>query len=162
MVMISPVLVIAADGAKARFFSLEFGEHYHPCLREQEALVNVFHDQKAQQLWSSPESQAGHYQEGKSSAHSYDDHRQDHKVEFDRRFVQAIADQVLPQATQLQRLLLIAEPHILGLLRDILIPVLPKTLEVSELDKNLNHLSPQEIYEYLTNQALFTSSLSLN
>jgi len=156
----SPVLVVVADGAKARFFSLEVKElvegELGPYLLEDETLVNPVQMQQGQQLWSGPESQAGHFQEGKSQAHSYDDRRRDHEVEFERRFAQSIAEQILSrvQTHQLQSLLLIAEPRILGLLREVLIPALPKALKLSELDKNLCHQKPQELYEYLASRDL--------
>jgi protein required for attachment to host cells len=158
--MMNPVLVVVADGAKARFFSLGVRERadgeLSPYLLEDETLVNPEQTQQGQQLWSGPESQAGHYQEGKGRAHSYDDRRRDHEVEFERRFAQAIAEQILGQIQthQLQSLLLIAEPRILGLLREVLIPTLPKTLKLSELDKNLCHLTPQELHEYLAERDL--------
>lgn len=154
----SPVLVVVADGAKARFFTLEVkelaGGKVGPYLLEDETLVNPDQTQAGQQLWSGPESQAGHFQEGKSQAHSYDDRRRDHQVEFERRFAQAITAQIQGQVQSLQRLLLIAEPRILGLLREVLMPTLPKALQVSELDKNLCHLTAQELHEYLAKREL--------
>lgn len=156
----SSVLVVVADGAKVRFFTLETkeGARGEPCsyLLETKTLVNPDQQQKGQQLWSGPESQAGHFQEGKSQAHSYDDRRRDHEVEFERRFAQLITEQLLSytQTAELRRLFLIAEPKLLGLLREVLLPTLPKSLTVSELDKNLCHLTPQELYEYLANKAL--------
>jgi protein required for attachment to host cells len=158
--MMSPVLVVVADGAKARFFTLEVKERARgelgSYLLEDETLVNPDQMQQGQQLWSGPESQAGHFQEGKGQAHSYDDRRRDHEVEFERRFAQSITGQILSrtQPHSLQSLLLIAEPRALGLLRKILIPVLPKALKLSELDKNLCHLKPQELYEYLAKRDL--------
>ncbi len=158
--MMSPILVVVADGAKARFFTLEVKERAGgepgPYLLEEESLVNPDQMQPGQQLWAGPESQAGHYQEGKGQAHSYDDRRRDHEMEFERRFAHSIAEQVLSrtQTHPCQRLLLIAEPRLLGLLREVLIPALPKTLKLRELDKNLCHLKPQELHAYLAERDL--------
>jgi protein required for attachment to host cells len=163
--MMNPVLVVVADGAKVRFFTLEekedVGGEFRPRLIENEALLNPEQKLPGQQLWSGAESQAGHFQEGKSQAHSYDDRRRDHEVEFERRFAQSIAEQILSQAQarQLHHLLLIAEPRLLGLLREVLKPALPKTLKLRELDKNLCHLKPQELYEYLVNRHLLSRHL---
>ena len=46
-------------------------------------------------------------------------------IEFERRFAQKIATNIahLTQVYQAQRVLLIAEPQILGLMREALIPV---------------------------------------
>jgi protein required for attachment to host cells len=151
----SPVLIVVADGTKARFFTLETAEipeyESSPYLLEDEVLVNPTQDLSGQQLWSGPKSQAGHYQEGKGSAHSYDDRRQTHEIEFERRFAQEIAGQILSrtQSHPAQQLFLIAEPRLLGLLRKVLVPSLPKTWVLSELDKNLCHLTPQELHQYL-------------
>jgi protein required for attachment to host cells len=156
----SPVLVVVTDGAKAHFFTLKMAEipeyESSPYLLEDEVLVNSDRDLSGQQLWSGPESQAGHYQEGNGPAHSYDDHRQDHEMEFERRFAQEIAAEILNrnQAHQAQQLILIAEHRLLGLLREVLIPDLPKTLKLSELDKNLCHLTAQDLQEYLANKDL--------
>jgi protein required for attachment to host cells len=158
-----PVLVVVADGAKARFFSLETAEipeyESSPYLIEDEVLVNPDQDLSGQELWSGPQSQAGHHQEGKGPAHSYDDRRQKHEMEFERRFAQEIAAEILkrPQTVQAQKLCLIAEPRLLGLLREVLIPALPKTWVLYELDKNLCHLNPQELQEYLANKDLLPS-----
>lgn len=156
----NPVLVVVADGAKARFFSLEekkgAGGELGSALCEEEALVNPAQMQQGQQMWSGPSSQAGHFQEGKGRAHSYDDRRQDHEVEFERRFAQAIAAQILSrtQTRTLDSLVLIAEPRILGILRQVLVPALPKTVKRSELDRNLCNLKPQELQEYLVQNNL--------
>jgi protein required for attachment to host cells len=158
--MMNPILVVVADGAKARFFALEekefAGGGFRPHLIENEALVNPEQRLPGQQLWSGTESQAGHFQEGKSQAHSYDDRRRDHEIEFERRFAQSITEQILSQTQtrQLRNLLLIAEPQFLGVLREVLIPALPKTLKLRELDKNLSHLKPQELHQYLANRHL--------
>lgn len=160
----SPVLVVVADGAKARFFTLEPAGIIEypsaPSLVENEVLLNPDRDLSDRQLWSSPQSQAGHFQEGKGPAHSYDDRRQKHELEFERRFAQEITDRVLNQIQlhQIRQLILSAEPRILGLLRETLTPELPKTLSMSELDKNLCHLTPHELYEYLDNRNYFSLS----
>jgi protein required for attachment to host cells len=145
---------------KSAFFALEEKEftrgEFRPHLIETEGLVNPEQKLLGQQLWAGTESQAGHFQEGKSQAHSYDDRRRDHEVEFERRFAQAITEQILSQTQTrpLHHLLLIAEPRLLGLLREVLKPALPKKLKLRELDKNLCHLRPQELHEYLANRHL--------
>jgi protein required for attachment to host cells len=151
----SPVLIVVTDRAKARFFTLETPDltdyKVSPRLVENEVLVNPEQELADRQLWANPKSQAGHYQEGKGTAHSYDDRRQNHDIEFQRRFAKDLAAQVLNQAQvqEARRLVLIAEPQFLGLLREVLTPALPKSLALEELDKNLCNLTPQQLYEYL-------------
>lgn len=156
----SSVLVVVADGAKARYFTSEVKElaqgEIGSYLLEDASLVNPDQMEEGKELWSGPESQAGHYRQGRSTAHSYDDHRQDHELEYERRFARSITEQILlrTHTHPLQRLVVIAEPRLLGLLREVLIPKLPKALELTEIDKNLCHLRPDELYEYLTKRSL--------
>jgi protein required for attachment to host cells len=156
----SPVLVVAADGAKARYFTLEAKElakgEIGAYLLEDESLVNPDQLEEGKELWSGPESQAGHYKQGRSTAHSYDDHREDHELENERRFARTITEQILlrTHTHPLQRLVIVAEPQLLGLLREVLIPKLPKALELTEIDKDLCHLRPHELFEYLTQRNL--------
>lgn len=96
----------------------------------------------------------GGFSWAKGQTHSYDDLRRDHEIEFEHRFAQSIAEQILSRTHPFQSLLLIAEPQILGLLGEVLIPALPKTLKLRELDKNLCHLKPQELHEYPTERSL--------
>lgn len=153
-------MVVVADGAKARFFTVQTAEtsknKSSPALIENEVLVNPDQDLPGQELFSGPQSQAGHHQQGKGPAYSYDDHRQQHALEYERRFAQEITEQILTRTRiyQIQELILIAEPRILGLLREVLTPSLPKTLVLNELNKNLCHLNHQELHEYLVKKDL--------
>jgi len=155
---------MVADGAKARFFTLETVERTKnkssSYLIEHEDLINPNQDLSEKELWSSSQSQAGHYREGSSKAHSFDDHRQNHEIEFERRFAQEITSEVLKQIKiyQIQIFFLIAEPRLLGLLREVLIPMLPKPLIIKELNKNLCHLTSQELSEYLFSKDLLPLS----
>ena len=72
------------------------------------------------------------------------------------RFAQMIATHVinLTQTHQAQRVILVAESQILGCLREVLAPQLPKTLQVQELAKDLCKLKPLAIHEHLATKHL--------
>lgn len=146
----SQYLVTAINGATARFFTLEPAESESELkLVEHEGMVSPEKGLQGEELWASTKSGRNRGKGGQ--AHSYDDHRQNHRLEFERRFAQAIATKLLSlvQQHEIQKLVLIAEPQILGLMRDAFIPVLPKQLKVSELVRDLCHLKPHELHEYL-------------
>ena len=151
-------IVAVLDGTKARFFILETAEfpEYEsgPNLIEHEGLLNSEKERQGQDLWANTKTGCNRGSAGQ--AHGYDDHRQNHMIEFERRFAQKIATNIahLARVHQAQRVLLIAEPQILGLMRETLIPVLPKTLELSELAKDLCQLKPSELQGYLANKKL--------
>lgn len=149
----SQYLVTAMNGATARFFTLEssLSPEYDSDLKlvEHEGIISPERGLSGEALWSNTKS--GRNRGASGQAHSYDDHRQSHRVEFERRFAQSIATQLLnlAQTHQAQQLILIAEPQILGLIREVCIPLLPRQLKVNELARDLCHLKPQELHKYL-------------
>jgi protein required for attachment to host cells len=154
------VLVIVTDGARARFFTLEYREtptgEERAYLLEREDLLNPERGLSGRELWSEAESQAGHYREGKGPAHSYDDRRRDHEVEWERHFARSIAERTLQQIriSPVRSLLLASEPRFLGVLREVFVTALPENLPVVEWDKDLCHLKPLELQAYLTEREL--------
>jgi protein required for attachment to host cells len=151
-------LLAVIDGTKARFLTLEPADLSEPKSRphfiEQKCLLNPDQELQGQELWAS--AKTGRNRGIAGQAHSYDDGRDHHRVEFERRFAQMITTQILHliEAHQAQQLLLIAEPKILGLVRDVLVPVLPKKVTINELAKSLCQLNPHELFEYLMSKQL--------
>ena len=151
-------LVVAIDGTTARFFTLEPGEFPEsesgPKLIEREQLNNPSNALHGQELWANTKTGRNRGSNGK--AHAYDDRRQNHVTEFERQFAKDIASKIveLDRDFAAHQLLLVAEPQILGIARDPLSSVLPKSLRVSELAKDICHFKPQEIHEYLAKKAL--------
>jgi protein required for attachment to host cells len=123
-------------------------------LMEHEGRISPAGELKGQELWSS--SKTGRNRGSSGQAHSYDDHRESHLIEFERHFAQSITARIIDliQTHQAQQLLLISETKILGLMRESLIPLLPKDVKISELAKNLCQLKPHELYGYLVNKEL--------
>jgi protein required for attachment to host cells len=58
------------------------------------------------------------------------------------------------RAEDIHRLLIIAEPQILGILRKSLTEAIPSTVQVNDLAKNLSSLSSHELHSYLLQQQL--------
>jgi protein required for attachment to host cells len=154
----SKFLVAVIDGTKARFFTLEpsnISEYESsPKLIEHDGLFNSTKELHGQDLWAT--TKTGRNRGANGQSHSYDDRRDNHIVELERRFIQAIATKIsnLSQADRVQQLLLIAEPQILGLMRESVLPGLSKQIQVSELAKDLCQLSSNELHEYLAKKQL--------
>ncbi len=166
MIPMSQHLVAVIDGTRARFLTLEpveFPEYQSgPNLIECEGISNSTNDRQDQELWA--ESKTGRNRGAGGQAHSYDDHRDNHRVEFERRFAQEIANctQHLLQVHQVQNLLLVAEPQILGLMREVLIPTIGRSIQTSELSKDLCHLKPHELHEYLARKDLLPAKKNVS
>ncbi len=157
----SPVIVAVMNGAKARFLTLEssvFPDNESAVrLVEHEEILNTT-NLTDEELWSSPKT--GRNQSASGQCRSYDDHRQTHRIRVGQQFARAIATRIvsLLQSHEAQQLLLIAEPQIVGIMREALAPMLPKTLRFRELAQDLCHLKPHELREYLIAQnQLFAS-----
>ncbi|EKQ66897.1 protein required for attachment to host cells [Leptolyngbyaceae cyanobacterium JSC-12] len=146
-------IVAVVSSAKAKLFILEpadFPEYEaSPKLIEFEELNNSIQELHRQDFWS--DTKPGRNRGTAGQAHGYDDHRGNHRVELERRFAQEIVTKLTQLITTkpLYQLLLIAEPHILGIMREVLIPELPKNLKFNELAKDLCQLKAHELYEYL-------------
>jgi protein required for attachment to host cells len=82
-----------------------------------------------------------------------DDHREQHQAEGYRRFARRIADATERFATEheAQRLLLLAPPRLLGVLRPALDP---KRLAVTEIGEDLSGQPLKQIHEVLAARGL--------
>jgi protein required for attachment to host cells len=154
----SNFVVAVINGTQARFFTLEPAEwpdyESGPNLIEHEGLLSEAHKLHGQELWANVKT--GRNRSSNGQAHSYDDHRDNHAVEFEKRFAQNIANRItdLTQTHQAQKLILVAEPQILGLIRTAIASKLPKHLHLQELAKDVCHLNSHQIHSYLANKGL--------
>jgi protein required for attachment to host cells len=151
-------VVAVIDGTKARFFTLEAAEfpeyQSSPNLVEQECLTSAAKELQGKDLWAN--TKTGRNRGSSGQAHSYDDHRENHMDEFERSFAKEIANKTaeLAQSRQAQAVLLVAEPQILGLVREVISSQIPKHLKVTELAKDLCKLKSLELHEYLAHRDL--------
>ncbi|NES81140.1 MAG: host attachment protein [Moorea sp. SIO2B7] len=151
-------VIAVIDGTRARFFTLEQPElpEYEsgPNLIEQESLFNQAKELHGKELWAN--TKTGRNRGSGSQGHGYDDHRQNHIGEFERSFAKDIVGHIisLTQAHQSRQVVLVAEPQILGFVREVLTPQAPKNIKIQELAKDLCKLKPSKIHEYLSSKGI--------
>lgn len=150
-------LVAVVDHSRARLFTFEdsdFPEQSPPALIEQKDFTNEASRQMGQDLWSN--SQSGHNRSAVSHTYGYDDHRQNHLREFERRFASEVTGQLQQMQTTCEptKLVLVAEPQILGILRETIQSCPLRSLRCEELAKDISKLSVSQIHQYLADKAL--------
>lgn len=161
--MESDYLVVVADGTCARFFTLEAAVQRSvasgPHLLEHDDLVNPEHEQGGGDKYSSTRTGFNLNTHGGPS-HGYDDHRAQHEQEHERRFAREITARAvsLAQENRAGHLVLTAERHMLGLLRDALKIPVKSGIEVRELAKDLTKLTPTQIHEHLATSGVLPAS----
>ncbi|NER79364.1 MAG: host attachment protein [Leptolyngbya sp. SIO1D8] len=154
----SQYLVAVIDGTKARFLTLsptELGEYESgPNLIERQKLHSAAKEMQGQDLWAN--TKTGRNRGTSGQAHGYDDHRNNHMIEFERRFAQSITSQIseLSKTHGIQQLILVAEPQILGILRHVMPSNLLRQLTVHEVTKDLCRMSIKELHHYLAERSL--------
>ncbi|MEQ6340755.1 MAG: host attachment protein [Gammaproteobacteria bacterium] len=146
--------VVVADGTRARFFTLEpaalpAGEA-GPNLVEHEDLISTEKEVSSTEMWTDTKSARGGSRPG-APAYGYDDQRDRHEDEFERRFAQRITEEAVRVAQQQKaaHLVLVAETRMLGFLRDALDVPAHVSFEVHELAKDLTKLTSSELHEHL-------------
>jgi protein required for attachment to host cells len=146
-------LVAVVNGAKARFLTLEPLDapelESGPDLIERCDLVNPAFEMAGQDLWAN--TKTGRNRGGGGKGHNYDDHRDNHLGEFGRRFAQDIVTEIdrIIAEYKLNSLILVAEPQILGVLRDCLHNTNGRSITIDELAKDLCRLKSRQLHDYL-------------
>ena len=146
--------VVVADGAHARFLLAEprAGVQHRPMLRlvENMKMENSGHTVKGRR-------EARKIKSGRDerAAHSYTDHRDPHDVELMRRFAGRVAEQLSSMlAKQATDVVLVAEPHMLGLLRAAIEPVVKSGVPVQELARDYTWCTSVELERHLADNKL--------
>ncbi|OIO57297.1 MAG: host attachment protein [Alphaproteobacteria bacterium CG_4_10_14_0_2_um_filter_63_37] len=148
-------LVVVADGARARFLTMAAAQQPEyesgPNLVEVAVLVNPEQEMTGDELFSNLKS--GRNRSGNGQAHGYDDHRDSHRDETERRF----AKEVIATATQKLGgkgcLTLVADKRMLGFLREVGNGGL-HGIEVHEVARDLSKLPATELQQYLAGEGL--------
>ena len=144
--------IVAADGGRARLFVPveDGGSRSGVSLVERESLVNS--DYRAR----GPDSpgrtkteQMTNRQAG--DVHPIDARRDHHRLELERRFAREIAQRVAAMTHTWTggTVVLVAEPRMLGLVREPLHKVLKPGIELKELAKDYSHFTPAELRDHL-------------
>lgn len=145
--------IVVIDGAHARFFNLEIPEEPRADggarLIEAQDLVNPAAEIPERGLFSDRRGQAHASPAG--AAHALDDGRERHRHEFERRWVRRLVDAIehFVRGEQPARLLLVAEPRLLGVLRDEINDERLRGIEVIELGENLTQRPVAQIQSIL-------------
>ena len=151
--------IIVADGARARFIVVEeAGDPQFesgPRLVEHRALVNPEAEIRSEDLFSDVRSGRGHAAPDRP-AYGLDDHRLQHRAANKRRFAKLVAEALVEIAgqRQLERIILVAEPRMLGMLRAELDVHRLRHLERAELAEDLSWHSVEHIQEVLVRHGL--------
>ncbi len=149
--------VVVANGSRARFFTLKRPQipelESGPRLIEQAEISDPELKQHARDLWTEKPGK----NRGKSQAqsHVYDDHRDSHQAEYERRFVQVVAERAARFAHEHEadNLVLCSIQRQLPLLRQALNGHLGDT-RVTELAKDLSKLEPISLHDHLSKEGL--------
>ena len=150
--------VAVINGTSARLFTLDSAARSEyessPNLSEHEGLSDSTKELHGQELWAN--TKTGRNRGTSGQAHSYDDHRQNHELEFERRFAHKISSAMLNliKTHQAKQLILVAEPQILGMMREAMTDKLFKTLNLAEVAKDICHFNGHQIHDYLAKKEL--------
>jgi len=153
--------ILVADRARARLFELapppENRASDPARLLEREALVDPEGEVPVNPLFSDPHRGTNHARSGAS--YEYDEHREQHRQEVARRFAKriAVAAADFARSRGTARMILAAEPHMLGLLRDNVPRLLPKEVALVELARDLSWHSPEHIRDVLLQHGLLAA-----
>lgn len=145
-------IVVVANGAHARFFTLQPAENPElessPRLIEHEGLANPLQEVAGKELWSDNKS-GRNRSSGGGGAHGYDDHRDQHRAEFERRFAQQVAAAAsqLARNHQAANMVLAADSRMLGSLRDELHHA--NGFNLQQIPRDYIKLSSHDLHEQL-------------
>jgi protein required for attachment to host cells len=153
--------VIVADRARARLFvTAAPAERFVGAalveLQELEDLIDPEGELTGNELFSS--SRSGTNRSPHGANFEYDDHRERHREEVERRFAKriALATKQLLARESASRLVLAVEPHMLGILRQELGDTLPGVASRLELAENLSWHTPRHILETLEHRGVLS------
>lgn len=152
--------VIVADQTHARLYICDDNhrlEATRPKFEEVDEVLNPMEPHLAKEAWTNIQSGRNHG--ASSQAHGYDDHRQNHLDEFERRYCSEIAQRgkLLIEHYDLRSIILVSPPRLLGFIRKVSYPVWPGSLKIHEVAKDLAKASTSNIYQYLVNHELLPS-----
>lgn len=152
-------LVVVSSGGHSRFFALESAEfpelETSPRLVECGKIANPQKDVPGKELYSDSKTGRGKAPGGGPS-HGYEDHRSQHRDEFDRRFAKRIVDETkrLMKERKPRRVIMVAPAQMLGLLRQAMGAIQKSDLKVKELPKDMSKFTPEQIHKNLAKEGI--------
>jgi protein required for attachment to host cells len=150
--------IIVADGARARFITFQPPDELSPergtALIEHSDLINPEGELPPRELFSDRPGRTHGSPTG--SAHGPDDHREQHQRELTRRFVRRVLEEArsFVAGHSLRRVVLAAEPRLLGILRAELEPHPIGTANIDAVGEDLTRRSLGDIRDILVHRGL--------
>jgi len=145
--------VVVADGARARFFLLraEAGAEGSGRLIEQEQLDNPEHQH--------PETDSRRTDRDAGPMHPYGAQRERHRLEHERRFAGEVVARAGEKVQEMQAgtLVLVADPRLLGLMRESLRSALHPSVQLRELARDYTGFSAAELQQQLVSSNMLAA-----
>ncbi|MBI3043822.1 MAG: host attachment protein [Betaproteobacteria bacterium] len=144
--------VVVADAKVARFYGVEAADtpRYRVKLVERLSFANP--DVEAARKGGAGRVKTERVSNRQAGdMHPIDARRQQHRLELERRFGHEIARQIEQIARNWHEatIVLVADPQLLGLMRESLRKALHPGIELKELAKDYTHLTPSELRDRL-------------
>jgi protein required for attachment to host cells len=152
------ICIIVADGARARFMTLEVPADTAldggARLVERDDLVNPEADVADRDLYSDRRGRGHSSKDG--AAHALDDHRGQHQHEHERRYARRLVERAEAFVSQQQarHLVLVAEPRLLGTFRQQNDSRALAALDLVEISENLSRRTLEDIQAILASKGL--------
>lgn len=152
-------LVVVADGAGARIFTLDSAPNMTvesgPRLVECADMINTEHRLHGRDKYSTTRPDYSP-NTGGGPIHGYDDHRERQDREHDRQFAAMVAERSVALALEYHatHLVIVAEKRMLGLMRDAVKLPAKSGIAVSELASDLVRFAPDHIQAHLVTAGL--------
>jgi len=144
--------IIVADAKRARFFAVEPGESPRNRVKLVERVTLVNPDVEGVRKGGAGRVKTERVSNRQAGdVHPIEGRRQQHRLELERRFGREITQQAVTLSRNWKggTIVLIAEPRLLGLMREHLRDALEPAVELKELARNYAQLTPSELQEHL-------------
>jgi protein required for attachment to host cells len=146
--------VVVCAGHQARLYTLEAAEF--PELESGPNLVSRAHVSGEESAGIFSELKTGRNRAPNGASHGYDDHRDKHIEELERRFAHDVAERTRHLINQygIHKVVLVAHDHCLSALRHAFQGQFRNGTELHEVAKDLSKLKAHEIHAHLARDRL--------
>jgi len=154
---VDEIIVVVTDGGFARLYRVESLDDARPAARLVERALVQHPDVGARSSTGQPHSETNTNREA-GPVHPMGAQRERHRVEHERRFARDIARTAAAVTKDWARgtVVLVAEPGMLGLLREPLRAALGRAVLLKELAKDYGGLSSSELLDRLSKNGIIT------
>ncbi len=153
--------VVAANSSNARYFYLKDREipeeESGPNLVEEEKLHYPEGELPDREVFSTPKS--GRHRQpvgGSGAGHGYDDHRQEHRREWEKSFAEQVANKAVEnvQKAGARKLIVASDSRMRGFFRPLFASIQKRGIKIIEHDADLVNQSTEAIHQHLARQKL--------